>query len=60
MAMRPKLLMLDAPVEGIQPSIIKPIGPAIMLAGHHFEFATDLADHYAGPGRGRLVLSGAR
>src|SRR5882672_5135783 len=55
MVMRPKLLVLDEPTEGIQPSIIKDIGRAIgylrskgdmaiVLVEQYFEFARDLAD----------------
>jgi hypothetical protein len=52
MAMQPKLLVLDAPTKGIQPSIIKPTAPAVPP----FQFARNLADHYAGPGRGQITL----
>jgi urea transport system ATP-binding protein len=68
---RPKLLVLDEPTEGIQPSIIKDIGRAIdylrgtgtmaiLLVEQYFEFARDLADRYAVMDRGQIVLSGAR
>jgi len=68
---RPKLLVLDEPTEGIQPSIIKDIGRAIdylrgtgtmaiLLVEQYFEFARDLADQYAVMDRGQIVLSGAR
>ena len=71
MTMRPKLLVLDEPTEGIQPSIIKDIGRAIdylrskgemaiVLVEQYFEFARDLADTYAVLDRGQLVLSGNR
>ncbi|MEM1306264.1 MAG: urea ABC transporter ATP-binding subunit UrtE [Pseudomonadota bacterium] len=71
MVMRPKLLVLDEPTEGIQPSIIKDIGRAIdflrskgdmaiVLVEQYFEFARDLADTYAVLDRGQVVLSGAR
>lgn len=67
---RPKLLVLDEPTEGIQPSIIKDIGRAIawlrdqgtmaiVLVEQYFEFARDLADTYAVMDRGEIVLSGA-
>jgi urea transport system ATP-binding protein len=67
---RPKLLVLDEPTEGIQPSIIKDIGRAIswlrdqgtmaiVLVEQYFEFARDLADNYAVMDRGEVVLSGA-
>jgi urea transport system ATP-binding protein len=71
MTMRPKLLVLDEPTEGIQPSIIKDIGRAItslrdrgdmafVLVELDFEFARDLADEYAVLDRGQIVLSGTR
>lgn len=66
---RPRLLVLDEPTEGIQPSIIKDIGRAIswlrdqgtmaiVLVEQYFEFARDLADDYAVMDRGEVVLSG--
>jgi urea transport system ATP-binding protein len=66
---RPKLLVLDEPTEGIQPSIIKDIGRAIewlreqgemaiVLVEQYFEFARDLADDYAVMDRGEIILSG--
>ena len=71
LVMRPKLLVLDEPTEGIQPSIIKDIGRAIdflrkqgdmaiLLVEQYFEFARDLADRYAVMDRGQVVLSGMR
>ncbi|MBK9083329.1 MAG: urea ABC transporter ATP-binding subunit UrtE [Rhizobiales bacterium] len=68
---RPKLLVLDEPTEGIQPSIIKDIGRAItylrakgdmaiLLVEQYFEFARDLADDYAVMDRGAVVLAGER
>jgi urea transport system ATP-binding protein len=68
---RPKLLVLDEPTEGIQPSVIKDIGRAlstlrslgdmaILLVEQYFEFARDLADSYAVLDRGQIVLSGTR
>jgi urea transport system ATP-binding protein len=71
MVMRPRLLVLDEPTEGIQPSIIKDIGRAItylrdrgdmaiVLVEQYFEFARDLADEYAVLDRGQIVLSGTR
>ena len=71
MVMRPKLLVLDEPTEGIQPSIIKDIGRAIdflrstgdmaiVLVEQYFEFARDLADTYAVLDRGQVVVSGRR
>ena len=71
LVMRPKLLVLDEPTEGIQPSIIKDIGRAIdylrgtgemaiVLVEQYFEFARDLADTYAVMDRGQVVLAGKR
>ncbi|HEY1723538.1 MAG TPA: urea ABC transporter ATP-binding subunit UrtE [Magnetospirillaceae bacterium] len=66
---KPRLLILDEPTEGIQPSIIKDIGRvigtlasagtmAILLVEQYFEFARDLADEFAVMDRGEVVLSG--
>ena len=71
LVMRPKLLVLDEPTEGIQPSIIKEIGRviadlaaagemAIILVEQYFEFARDLADRFAVMERGEVVVSGVR
>ncbi len=71
LVMKPRLLILDEPTEGIQPSIIKDIGRAIdylrkkgqmaiVLVEQYFEFARDLADRYAVMDRGQIVLSGSR
>ncbi len=68
---RPRLLVLDEPTEGIQPSIIKDIGRAIeylrdkgdmaiILVEQYFEFARDLADDFAVMDRGEIVLAGSR
>ncbi|MGF1500769.1 MAG: urea ABC transporter ATP-binding subunit UrtE [Paracoccaceae bacterium] len=68
---RPRLLLLDEPTEGIQPSIIKDIGRAvetlrargdmaIVLVEQYFEFARDLADRFAVMDRGEVVLAGSR
>ncbi len=68
---RPRLLILDEPTEGIQPSIIKEIGRAIaflrdqgrmaiLLVEQYFEFARDLADRYTVLDRGQVVLAGTR
>jgi urea transport system ATP-binding protein len=68
---RPRLLILDEPTEGIQPSIIKEIGRvvamlaargdmAILLVEQYFEFARDLAAAYCVMQRGEIVLSGRR
>jgi urea transport system ATP-binding protein len=67
---RPRLLVLDEPTEGIQPSIIKEIervlrilvargSLAILLVEQYFEFARDLADTYAVLDRGEVVAHGA-
>jgi len=67
---RPRLLVLDEPTEGIQPSIIKEIEAvlrglasrgdmAILLVEQYFEFARGLADSYAVMERGEVVLAGA-
>jgi urea transport system ATP-binding protein len=66
---RPRLLILDEPTEGIQPSIIKEIGRvierlvergdmAILLVEQYFDFARDLASAYVVMQRGEVVLSG--
>ncbi|MDQ0313841.1 urea ABC transporter ATP-binding subunit UrtE [Amorphus orientalis] len=71
MVRRPKLLLLDEPTEGIQPSIIIQIGNAIdylrqrgdmaiLLVEQYFEFARDLADTFAVMERGEIVMSGTR
>lgn len=68
---RPRLLVLDEPTEGIQPSIIKDIGRAIsylrdkggmaiVLVEQYFDFARELADTFAVMDRGEVVLSGLR
>jgi urea transport system ATP-binding protein len=68
---RPRLLVLDEPTEGIQPSIIKDIEKvirtlaargdmAILLVEQYFEFARDLADTFAVMDRGEIVLAGRR
>ncbi len=67
---RPKLLILDEPTEGIQPSIIKDIervirlladrgDMAIVLVEQYFDFARDLADSYIVMERGEVVLAGS-
>ena len=69
LVMRPRLLILDEPTEGIQPSIIKDIQNviallrdrgemAILLVEQYFEFARDLADRYMVMDRGAVVLAG--
>ena len=67
----PRLLLLDEPTEGIQPSIIQDIGRAIrylrdkgemaiVLVEQYFEFAHDLADNFVVMDRGVVVLSGIK
>jgi urea transport system ATP-binding protein len=66
---KPRLLVLDEPTEGIQPSIIKDIHNvitilrqqgemAIVLVEQYFDFARELADYYAVMDRGEVILSG--
>ena len=68
---RPRLLILDEPTEGIQPSIIKDIeqvirilaergNMAILLVEQYFEFARKLAAAYFVMQRGEVVISGRR
>jgi urea transport system ATP-binding protein len=68
---RPKVLVLDEPTEGIQPSIIKDIGRtigylrnkggmAIVLVEQYFDFAKELADSWHVMDRGEITLSGDR
>jgi urea transport system ATP-binding protein len=68
---KPRLLVLDEPTEGIQPSIIKDIGRiidmlrrrgdmAIVLVEQYFDFARDLAQTMVVMDRGDVVLSGRR
>ena len=69
LAAEPKLLLLDEPTEGIQPSIIKEIGRvirllaerktmAIVLVEQFYDFAAELADQYLVMERGEIVLRG--
>ena len=66
---QPKLLVLDEPTEGIQPSIIKDIGHAIryparhggmaiLLVEQYLDFCRALADHVYIMDRGEVVHSG--
>ena len=70
LAMGPKLLILDEPTEGIQPSIIKDIERAvrtlaasgemaILLVEQYYDFAKSLADQYLVMERGEIVARGA-
>ncbi|WP_420475809.1 urea ABC transporter ATP-binding subunit UrtE [Noviherbaspirillum sp. ST9] len=67
----PKLIILDEPTEGIQPSIIKDIGNvirllrqrgdiAILLCEQYFDFAHELADRFVVLSRGEVVASGTQ
>jgi urea transport system ATP-binding protein len=69
LAATPKLLILDEPTEGIQPSIIKDIGRvirmladrgdmAIVLVEQYYDFAQDLADDYVVMERGAVLARG--
>ncbi len=74
LAAGPKLLILDEPTEGIQPSIIKDIGRvirmlarqgmrggqpmAIVLVEQYYDFAEELADQYLVMERGEVVMRG--
>ena len=69
LAAKPKLLVLDEPTEGIQPSIIKDIGRvirmladrggmAILLVEQYYEFAQRLADDYLVMERGEVIARG--
>jgi len=74
LAAKPKLLILDEPTEGIQPSIIKDIGRvirrladqglggqrvAILLVEQYYDFAQELADDYLVMERGAVIARGA-
>jgi urea transport system ATP-binding protein len=73
LAAKPKLLILDEPTEGIQPSIIKDIGRvirmlaqqgmdgspvAIVLVEQYYDFAQELADEYVVMERGAVLARG--
>jgi len=71
LVMRPRLLLLDEPTEGIQPSIIKDIGRAIgylrslgkiaiVLVEQYLDFARELGDHFAVMDKGAIVYSSSR
>lgn len=69
MVLKPRILVLDEPTEGIQPSIIKDIGRAIrylrdttgmaiLLVEQYLDFCRELADHVYIMDRGEIVLDG--
>ena len=69
LAAKPRLLVLDEPTEGIQPSIIKDIGRvirmladrgdmAILLVEQYYDFAEELADDYVVMERGAVIAAG--
>ena len=71
LVMRPRLLLLDEPTEGIQPSIIKDIGRAIVylrslkqmaiiLVEQYLDFARELGDRFVVMDRGSIVYSASR
>ena len=68
LVMRPRLLLLDEPTEGIQPSIIKDIGRAIaylrglgrmaiVLVEQYLDFAHELGDHFVVMDRGSITYA---
>jgi urea transport system ATP-binding protein len=68
---RPRLLLLDEPTEGIQPSIIKDIGRAIsylrslgkiaiILVEQYLDFAKELGDHFVVMDRGAIIYTSNR
>jgi urea transport system ATP-binding protein len=70
LAFGPRLLILDEPTEGIQPSIIKDIerairtlaeegNMAILLVEQYYDFAESLADQYLVMERGEIIKRGA-
>ncbi len=69
LAANPRVLILDEPTEGIQPSIIKEIGAvirvlaakskmAVLLVEQYYDFAESLADAYAVMSRGKITHAG--
>ena len=70
LVIRPKVLLMDEPTEGIQPNIIAQIGRviaalrdrgdmAIVLVEQYFDFAFDLGDSFSLMERGSVVMSGS-
>ena len=71
MIMKPRVLLLDEPTEGIQPNIIQQIGRvieylkakgdmAIVLVEQYFDFAYGLADQFYVLKRGAVALQGRK
>jgi urea transport system ATP-binding protein len=71
LVMRPRLLLLDEPTEGIQPSIIKDIGRAIsylrglgkiaiVLVEQYLDFAQELGDEFTVMDRGSVIYAASR
>ncbi|TRW98249.1 urea ABC transporter ATP-binding subunit UrtE [Paracoccus sp. M683] len=71
LVIRPRVLLMDEPTEGIQPNIIAQIGRviaalrdrgdmAIVLVEQYFDFAYDLGDSFALLERGAVVMGGPR
>ena len=71
LVIRPKVLLMDEPTEGIQPNIIAQIGRviaalrdrgdmAIVLVEQYFDFAWDLGDAFSVLERGQVVMAGAK
>jgi urea transport system ATP-binding protein len=69
MVTKPSLMIFDEPTEGIQPSVIKDIGRAILylrdkgemailLVEQYFDFACELADNFIVMDRGQVVIAG--
>ena len=69
LVLRPKLLVLDEPTEGVQPSIIKDIGKAlqilreqgiaILLVEQYLDFCREIGDHIYIMDRGKIIHSGS-
>jgi urea transport system ATP-binding protein len=71
LVMRPRVLLLDEPTEGIQPSIIKDIARAIgylrnlgqiaiILVEQYLDFAQELGDYFAVMDRGAVIYASGR
>jgi urea transport system ATP-binding protein len=71
LVMRPRLLLLDEPTEGIQPSIIKDIGRAIsylrrlgniaiVLVEQYYDIARELGDRFVAMDRGSVVYASGK